>query len=42
MTAKASFGRVPVLALVRHLSLIYADGFSAGVAVLREHGVEAI
>lgn len=36
------FGGVPVLALVAHLALVYAYGFAAGVAVLGEHGVEAV
>lgn len=41
MTREAPLGGVPVLALMRHLTLIYADGLSAGVAVFGEAIVEA-
>lgn len=42
MAAEAVVGGVPMLAFVAHLPLVHSDGFSAGVAVFREHGVEAV
>jgi hypothetical protein len=42
MATETQFGGVPVLAFVAHLALVDADGFAAGVAVLGEHGVEAV
>ena len=39
---KAALRGVPVLSLVRHLSLVDADGVPARVAVFREGGVEAV
>lgn len=41
MAGEASFGSMPVLSLVGHLSLVDADGFPASVAVLSEAVVEA-
>lgn len=40
MAGEASFCCVPMLPFVGHLSLIYAYGFSASVAVLRKTAVE--
>jgi hypothetical protein len=42
MATETQFGGVPVLAFVAHLALVDANGFAAGVAVLGEHGVEAV
>lgn len=42
VAAEAVLGGVPVLAFMGHLTLIHADGLPAGVAVLGEHGVEAV
>jgi len=39
--AEASFGRVPVLTLVRHLALVDANRLATAVAVLGEGGIEA-
>lgn len=41
VAGEAALGGVPVLALVRHLALVDADGLAARVAVLGEAGVEA-
>lgn len=41
MAGEAALGGVPVLAFVRHLSLVDADGLSTRVAVLGEAAVEA-
>lgn len=40
--AETALGSVPVLPLMGHLALVHTDGISAGVAVLGEHGVEAV
>ena len=40
-TQEAGGNGMPVLALVRHLALIDADDFAAGIAVLGKHAVEA-
>lgn len=41
VAGEAALRGVPVLSLVRHLSLVDADGLAARVAVLREAAVEA-